>query len=106
MIYSITEIEARYAETDKMGVIYHGNYATWFEVARLDYITKLGFSYADMEKQGIISPVTELNVNFKSLFYPEKLKLNLQSIILDYVQFISMKFLMNKVSLLQLALQN
>lgn len=55
MIYSITEIEARYAETDKMGVIYHGNYATWFEVARLDYISKLGFSYADMEKQGIIS---------------------------------------------------
>lgn len=42
MIYSITEIEARYAETDKMGVIYHGNYATWFEVARLDYISKLG----------------------------------------------------------------
>ncbi|EVD19227.1 acyl-CoA thioesterase [Staphylococcus aureus] len=73
MIYSITEIEARYAETDKMGVIYHGNYATWFEVARLDYISKLGFSYADMEKQGIISPVTDLNVNYKkSIFYPEK----------------------------------
>ena len=33
MIYSMTEIEARYQETDKMGVIYHGNYATWFEVA-------------------------------------------------------------------------
>lgn len=33
MIYSLTEIEPRYQETDKMGVIYHGNYATWFEVA-------------------------------------------------------------------------
>lgn len=74
MIYSITEIEARYAETDKMGVIYHGNYATWFEVARLDYISKLGFSYADMEKQGIISPVTDLNVNYKSLFLSRKVK--------------------------------
>ena len=42
MIYSMTEIEARYQETDKMGVIYHGNYATWFEVARTDYIRKLG----------------------------------------------------------------
>ena len=41
MIYSLTEIEARYQETDKMGVIYHGNYATWFEVARTDYIRKL-----------------------------------------------------------------
>ena len=51
MIYSLTEIEARYQETDKMGVIYHGNYATWFEVARTDYIRKLGFSYADMEKR-------------------------------------------------------
>ena len=40
MIYSLTEIEARYQETDKMGVIYHGNYATWFEVARTDYIKK------------------------------------------------------------------
>ena len=54
MIYSMTEIEARYQETDKMGVIYHGNYATWFEVARTDYIRKLGFSYADMEKEGIL----------------------------------------------------
>lgn len=101
MIYSITEIEARYAETDKMGVIYHGNYATWFEVARLDYISKLGFSYADMEKQGIISPVTDLNVNYKkSIFIQKKLKLKLGlKNIRDYVQCINMRFLMKKVNL-------
>ena len=76
MIYSMTEIEARYQETDKMGVIYHGNYATWFEVARTDYIRKLGFSYADMEKEGIISPVVDLQVQYKkSIFYPEKVKI-------------------------------
>lgn len=75
MIYSMTEIEARYQETDKMGVIYHGNYATWFEVARTDYIRKLGFSYADMEKEGIISPVVDLQVQYKkSIFYLKKLK--------------------------------
>jgi YbgC/YbaW family acyl-CoA thioester hydrolase len=34
----MTQIEARYSETDQMGVIYHGNYPTWFEVARTDYI--------------------------------------------------------------------
>ena len=51
MIYSMTEIEARYQETDKMGVIYHGNYATWFEVARTDYIRKLGFSYEIWKKR-------------------------------------------------------
>lgn len=45
MIYALTEIEARYQETDQMGVIYHGNYATWFEVARTDYIRKLGLDY-------------------------------------------------------------
>ena len=54
-----------------MGVIYHGNYATWFEVARLDIISKLGFSYADMEKQGIISPVTD-QCQLKSLFLSRK----------------------------------
>ena len=67
MIYSLTEIEARYQETDKMGVIYHGNYATWFEVARTDYIRKLGFSYASMEEQGVISPVVDLKVQYKKL---------------------------------------
>ena len=69
MIYSLTEIEPRYQETDKMGVIYHGNYATWFEVARTDYIRKLGFSYADIEKQGIISPVTNLNIKYKKSIF-------------------------------------
>ncbi|PHK49140.1 1,4-dihydroxy-2-naphthoyl-CoA hydrolase MenI [Staphylococcus edaphicus] len=73
MIYSMTQIEARYSETDQMGVIYHGNYPTWFEVARTDYISKLGFSYKDMEETGIISPVIDLDIKYiKSIFYPEK----------------------------------
>ncbi|PCF42563.1 1,4-dihydroxy-2-naphthoyl-CoA hydrolase MenI [Staphylococcus delphini] len=73
MIYALTEIEARYQETDQMGVIYHGNYATWFEVARTDYIRKLGLDYAEMEQVGIVSPVTELNIQYKkSVTYPEK----------------------------------
>ncbi|MCU5745579.1 acyl-CoA thioesterase [Staphylococcus sp. SQ8-PEA] len=76
MIYSITEVESRYQETDQMGVIYHGNYPTWFEVARTDYINKLGFSYKDMEDSGVISPVTDLNVKYiKSITYPEKVKI-------------------------------
>ncbi|HBJ9566330.1 TPA: acyl-CoA thioesterase [Staphylococcus pseudintermedius] len=73
MIYALTEIEARYQETDQMGVIYHGNYATWFEVARTDYIRKLGLDYAEMEQAGVVSPVTELNIQYKkSVTYPEK----------------------------------
>lgn len=73
MIYSLTEIESRYQETDQMGVIYHGNYPTWFEVARTDYINKLGFSYKEMEDSGVISPVTDIEIKYiKSIFYPEK----------------------------------
>ncbi|MGV3042228.1 1,4-dihydroxy-2-naphthoyl-CoA hydrolase MenI [Staphylococcus rostri] len=73
MIYALTEIEVRYQETDQMGVVYHGNYATWFEVARTDYIHKLGLDYVEMEQQGVVSPVTELNVQYKkSVGYPEK----------------------------------
>lgn len=75
MIYSITEIDSRYQETDKMGFIYHGNYVTWFEVARTDYIYKLGFNYAGMEERGIISPVTDLNIKYiKPVTYPEKVR--------------------------------
>lgn len=65
MLYALTEIESRYQETDQMGVIYHGNYATWFEVARTDYIRKLGLDYSEMEHEGVVSPVTELNINYK-----------------------------------------
>ena len=74
MIYSMTEIEARYQETDKMGVIYHGNYATWFEVARTDYIRKLGFSYADMEKKVSSHPSWIYKFNIRNPFLSEKLK--------------------------------
>lgn len=73
MIYALTEIESRYQETDQMAVIYHGNYATWFEVARTDYIRKLGLDYAEMEKAGIVSPVVSLQIDYKkSIKYPEK----------------------------------
>ncbi|UXR68816.1 MULTISPECIES: thioesterase family protein [unclassified Staphylococcus] len=72
MLYALTEIEVRYQETDQMGVVYHGNYATWFEVARTDYVRKLGLDYMEMERQGVVSPVTELNVQYKkSVGYPD-----------------------------------
>ena len=44
-----TPLRVRYAETDKMGVVYYGNYFTWFEVARTDLCRQCGFSYRDME---------------------------------------------------------
>jgi len=47
--YFETAIRVRYAETDQMGVVYHGNYFTWFEVGRVDFCRQLGFEYKQME---------------------------------------------------------
>jgi len=54
-----TEIRVRYAETDKMGVVYYGNYYTWYEVARGDALRKVGYPYSALEEDGILLPVTE-----------------------------------------------
>ncbi len=51
MEYSETTIRVRYAETDQMGVVYHGNYFTWFEVGRVDLCRQLGFEYKKMEAE-------------------------------------------------------
>lgn len=54
----------RYAETDQMGVVYHANYVIWCEIGRTRLIEDLGFRYADMEKEGVMSPVTKINLNY------------------------------------------
>jgi len=64
MFIAETQIRVRYAETDQMNVVYHGNYAQYFEVARAESIRQLGFTYKDMEIMGIIMPVVELHTKF------------------------------------------
>ena len=59
-----TNIRVRYGETDQMGVVYHGNYATFFEVARTEWLRNVGVSYNDLENRGIILPVISLSFNF------------------------------------------
>ena len=59
MFTAETKLRVRYAETDQMGVVYHSNYFPYFETARAESIRQLGFTYADMEKMGIIMPVIE-----------------------------------------------
>ena len=58
------QIRVRYAETDQMNVVYHGNYAQYFEVGRVESIRQLGLSYKDMEAGGIIMPVVEWTAKF------------------------------------------
>ena len=60
-----TKIRVRYSETDKMGFCYYGNYATYFEVARVEALRELGIVYKKLEDNGILLPVIELNVRYK-----------------------------------------
>ncbi len=57
-------LTVRYAETDRMGIAHHSNYPIWYEVGRTDYIKSYGISYSDIEKAGILMPVTNLSCNF------------------------------------------
>lgn len=61
---SASEIRVRYGETDQMGVAYHANYLVWCEVARTDFIRALGFTYAEMERQGVLLAVAEANLRY------------------------------------------
>ncbi|MDP4664701.1 MAG: acyl-CoA thioesterase [Flavobacteriaceae bacterium] len=64
----------RYGETDQMGVVHHGNYALYFEMARIEWLRALGVSYKAMEESGIALPVVNLTVNYrKPLFYDDEL---------------------------------
>lgn len=64
MFISETTVRVRYAETDQMNVVYHGNYAQYFEVGRAESIRQLGFTYKDMEAMGIIMPIVEWHAKF------------------------------------------
>jgi len=59
------QIRVRYGETDQMGVVYHGNYALYLEMGRIEWLRKLGISYKNMEENGIMLPVVSLNINYK-----------------------------------------
>ena len=59
-----TKIRVRYAETDQMDVVYHGNYAQYFEVGRAESIRQLGFTYKDMEAIGVVMPIVEWHAKY------------------------------------------
>lgn len=56
----------QYYETDRMGVTHHSNYIRWMEEARIDFLDQLGWSYAKLEKLGVISPVTAVECKYKA----------------------------------------
>lgn len=69
-----TKVRVRYAETDQMGYVYYGNYATYYEIGRVEMLRSLGTSYKDLEESGIMMPVLEMHTKFiKPARYDEEL---------------------------------
>jgi len=74
MYVNETDLVVRYCETDKMEVVYHANYLVYFEVGRTEFIKKIGMSYSNMEKIGIMIPVIESNCKYmQGAKYEDKL---------------------------------
>jgi len=57
-------VRVRYAETDQMGVAWHGEYFAWFEVARTDLLRSRGYTYRQLEEEGLRLPVVEAQARF------------------------------------------
>lgn len=67
-------IRVRYSETDKMGFVYYGNYAQYFEVARVEALRSLNLSYKELEETGIMLPVRSFHIDyFKPALYDDLL---------------------------------
>lgn len=62
---SATTLRVRYAETDRMGVVYYANYLVWFEVGRADLLRSLGWTYREMEETGVFLPVIEAHCHYR-----------------------------------------
>jgi acyl-CoA thioester hydrolase len=65
MFTSSTQIRIHYALTDQMGVVYYGNYAQLFEIARTEAIRALGFTYRELEAMGIMMPVSDMHIHYR-----------------------------------------
>jgi len=88
--YNEISVRIRYGETDQMGVVYHGNYAQYFEIGRTEWLRNLGVTYKQMEESGIKLPVISLQVNFKkSVGYDDLItvKTTLKKIPLASIEF-------------------
>ena len=87
---SVTTLRVRYAETDKMGVVYYANFLVWFEVARADLLRSLGWSYREMEAAGVSLPVIEAHCAYqRPARYDDELEVRTEG---EMVSRVRMKF--------------
>ena len=69
----VHQVRVRDNDTDRMGIVYHGNYAMYFEVARLEMLRARGLAYRQMEEEGVMLPVSDLHVKYVSPAYYDDL---------------------------------
>jgi len=77
----------RYAETDKMGIVYYANYLVWFEVGRTDFLRERGWSYREMEDDGLSLPVVEAGCTYRrAALYDDELEVRTTGVLLSPVR--------------------
>jgi acyl-CoA thioester hydrolase len=82
-----TRVRVRYAETDRMGVVYYANYLVWFEVGRTDWLRETGWSYREMEAEGFSLPVIEAHCEYKQpALYDDELDIRTRATLLTPVR--------------------
>ena len=87
MRHSVSTVRVRYAETDKMGVVYYANYLVWFEVARADWLRDTGWTYRAMEQEGLGLPVIEAHCDYRtSARYDDELHIHTTARLLSPVR--------------------
>ncbi len=64
MFVSETKTRVRYGETDQMGYMYHGNYAQYYEIGRVEALRQVGLSYKGLEEEGVMMPVLDIRSRF------------------------------------------
>ena len=87
----LTEIRVRYSETDQMGFVYYGAYASYFEVARVELLRAAGINYKDLELSGILMPVSHYEIRYnKPARYDDLLKIHtaIESLTTARVKFV------------------
>jgi acyl-CoA thioester hydrolase len=84
---SVSTVRVRYAETDKMGVVYYANYLVWFEVGRTDLLRSLGWTYREMELAGVSLPVIEAHCVYqRSARYDDEIEIRTEGRLLSPVR--------------------
>lgn len=66
-------IRVEYHHTDQMGIVHHSNYVKFFEVARTEWLRSAGLTYAEMERRGVMMPIVEVQVKYRTPAYYDEL---------------------------------